>query len=454
MHPPQVPAFVHLELTRHCNLNCFYCSIRDNTSTAPSEYSLQHFTGIIDKLVDSEVFQVSFFGGEPFLNPHILELGAYSRDRGLVTNFLSNGTLIRPSDLGKIASIFRSGTIALNGLEESHDRMVGRPGAFRNTTKIISDLSGMNFPTGIDTVVCASNVAELQSFLSWIAEKLPKIAAVFLNLYVPYKGTFREEQLSQSQLAQVCQIIDECNRTNELRNKIGFGGPLPYCQLPTGYEHLRKNCSAGWTFGNVDWLGNVRTCAWSGQILGNIFDDSLENIWQKSKGIEYFRSLNWVNNDACKSCGFLSSCLGGCKVTSTELSYSVASNWKEHMKPFRNQDDVIESKAKTTLAQEAEVAYVVRPGLRTRKEKNGGLLYLAHQNKCFWANNTTLVVLELLKQGLRKEQIVDALVIKYHTSAENLTSGLERILLVLEQLGVVESADNSSLKQDSRLLAR
>ena len=247
----KAPASVQLELTRHCNLNCFYCTIRNNDSVPPSQFSLRQFTSIIDKLAGAEVFEVAFFGGEPFLYPHIYELGRYSSGKGLTTNLLSNGTLIRTENIGRIAEVFHSGTLALNGLEASHDRFVGRPGAFKQTSRALKEFPAIGFPIGIDTLVSASNVSQLESFLQRISEDLPNVSSIFLDLYVVRNGAeFQSEKLEQSQLGYVYETINKYNATKELQDKVSFGTAFPYCLLPEKYANLRRNCSAGWTFGS------------------------------------------------------------------------------------------------------------------------------------------------------------------------------------------------------------
>ena len=108
------PANVILELTRHCNLKCFYCKkSRNNNSPKPSFFEVKHFKKIIDCLFEARVFQLTFSGGEPFLYPGIFELGHYARENDLTVSFLSNGTLIEEKHIGEITRVFNGGcTIA------------------------------------------------------------------------------------------------------------------------------------------------------------------------------------------------------------------------------------------------------------------------------------------------------------------------------------------------------
>jgi radical SAM protein with 4Fe4S-binding SPASM domain len=443
--PPRTPAFVHLELTRHCNLDCFYCTIRDNNSPAPSNYSLDHFKKIIDRLVEAEVFEVSFFGGEPFLCPHIYDLGRYAVEEGLVVNFLTNGTLLRSGDIERIPRIFRSGTIALNGLEGYHDRSVGKKGAFRQAAFALSQLTEIDFPVGIDCVLSASNLNHLEQFLVWIKENLPNISKVFFNFIVPYNREESEsESLSQNQTSHAFAIIDKYNRSPELRNKIGLGTAFPFCLLPKGYEHLRKNCTAGWTFGSVDASGNVRICSWSSDILGNVLTTPLEDIWQNSTGINDYRSLTWADK-TCKDCSFLSSCLGGCKVTRADPPYSTASNWRTSIQALRQNEEQYGSEyAEEGIAQNLNMKYVTNTNLKIRKEKVGGLVYLKKYTRCFWANDVTIDILDKLLSGLTVGELAKSLSAEYDANTETIQQSLKNILSILKQLNVVRQTQVSN----------
>jgi radical SAM protein with 4Fe4S-binding SPASM domain len=69
-------------------------------------------------------------------------------------------------------------------------------------------------------------------------------------------------------------------------------------------------------------------CPESNFILGNIFKERLEDIWQKSPFLKYYRSLKWVP-DICKDCKYLHECLCGCRVTNPNKLASLSDTWKE-----------------------------------------------------------------------------------------------------------------------------
>lgn len=136
----KAPVYVHMDLTQRCNFECFYCTIRDNNSAPISSFPVSHFQRILARLAQANVFDVSFFGGEPFLYPYIYDLAAYARNAGLTIGFLTNGSLIDDDDVKRVVRSFDAGAVALNGVEAVHDRMVGVPGAFTKADHLIKSL--------------------------------------------------------------------------------------------------------------------------------------------------------------------------------------------------------------------------------------------------------------------------------------------------------------------------
>jgi radical SAM protein with 4Fe4S-binding SPASM domain len=296
-----------------------------------SSFPERHFKEIIDRLAEAEVFEVCFFGGEPFLYPGIYNLGVYGKSKGLKVNFLSNGTLIKPTDIEKVTASFDAGAIALNGIGKVHDESVGAAGAFTKAARTIRLLTKAGFSVGVDALVCRSNLSSLESFLSWISNELP-VNFVNLNCYISYYETLPSEILEIREVHQVLKIMDNFAK-GPLKGKINFGSPVPYCIFPKEYEYLRRSCSAGWMFAGVDVYGNVKTCPWSSEILGNLLNTPLTDIWQHSKGLEEYRSGSWLD-ESCNSCSLKSFCMGSCNVTSRDSQHSLPSHWKPFISPI------------------------------------------------------------------------------------------------------------------------
>jgi radical SAM protein with 4Fe4S-binding SPASM domain len=329
--PIKAPVFVHLDLTKHCNCNCIYCASHDNIS--PKKYfQVNYFKKIIDKLQEAEVFEISFFGGEPFLYPGIYKLGKYSKKKGLIVGFLSNGTLIRKQDMSKIRESFDGCGIALNGIEEVHDKLCRKKGAFKKTIATIEMFIKNDFPFEINAVVCRSNISYLDDFLNFLANLLQE-NSININLFSSRNNMKVEELLTMDEMKNAFHIIERHNQ-GDLKNKVSLTHSIPMCLLDREYSIYNGGCSAGLTFAGIDMYGNVKICPSSSTIIGNIFKSPLNEIWQKSKGMAYFKSNLWVDSH-CKTCSLLTICHCGCLITSSTKKYSLPRYYKQHIKPIR-----------------------------------------------------------------------------------------------------------------------
>lgn len=391
----KAPIYVHLELTRHCNLKCFYCSIRDNNSTSVTSLPLEHFEKIIDRLVESEVFDVSFFGGEPFLNPHIYRLAEYAKKKGMVVGVITNGSNIRQEDIDKIPRLFNSGGFALNGIGNIHDEIVGVKGSFDKTVASIKYLSQQGFSIAVDSLVCKSNLNYLDSFLSWVASNL-QVSLVNINLFYSYDGLKSDETFDFDTLQEVFNIMDRHNKT-DLNGKVNLGTPIPYCLVPPDKNSFRTACSAGWMYAGIDVAGNVRMCPWGSKILGNVLNTPLSDIWTKSKELIYYRDSSWMD-PLCNDCKVRNTCGGGCKVTSSDPPYTLPMQWKPYVNPnafCSGEETKVITDIDNLLKEINQTKFSPNQNMRIRKEAEGFSVYVP-MGGAYWLNNSAIEIYYLI----------------------------------------------------------
>lgn len=82
---------LEIEITRACNLSCFYCyANKDNRTNLNFEKAKE----IIDEAKDYGIKRISWLGGEPTLNPDWKEIIEYSKSVGLSNELWSNGVTL------------------------------------------------------------------------------------------------------------------------------------------------------------------------------------------------------------------------------------------------------------------------------------------------------------------------------------------------------------------------
>jgi MoaA/NifB/PqqE/SkfB family radical SAM enzyme len=88
---PFRPLIANLIVTRRCNLSCGYCYEYDKVSPP---VPLDVLKSRIDHLARLRVVFVTLTGGESLLVPHLPEVVAYVREKGMVPNVNTNGYLL------------------------------------------------------------------------------------------------------------------------------------------------------------------------------------------------------------------------------------------------------------------------------------------------------------------------------------------------------------------------
>jgi len=319
------PVHVHLDITYSCNWNCQFCNLKHPSEMPP----LERFQEILKKLKDAEVFELTFFGGEPFLHPNCFQIAEEAYKMGFEINFVSNGTLISKDNIHLIIHFFKNGSISLHGFEDTHDKLVGVKGAFKKVINSLNLLTENNFPVGVCITITAINVDEIPQLVTFLLENY-SLFYIALDIFEPFQGHRMDLVPEYTKLKSILKEISEIRKSYS-DVYIETGGGCPFCLFPD-LEFAKKSCWAGTLEGAVDPYGNVKVCSASLYPVGNIFFSSLNEIWQNSPMIKWFRSLDWVTAP-CNNCPILYECLGGCKVAGSEpFSIDILVKvWKDHL---------------------------------------------------------------------------------------------------------------------------
>ncbi len=120
------PYFATWYCTRRCNLSCAHCFV-DVTAGGRDPIDTETAMHMIDGLVENDVYQLGFAGGEPFLRPDFYTLAAYARDQGLTIQVATNGLFLGDEPVERLLDVgFRCIQISLDGATAaSHDVLRG-----------------------------------------------------------------------------------------------------------------------------------------------------------------------------------------------------------------------------------------------------------------------------------------------------------------------------------------
>ena len=89
---PMFPPRLWLYTNFHCNLACSYCSVASSPQARKRSLGLERVKALVDEAVTEGFTEVYLTGGEPFLEPDIVEMVLYATER-LDVVLLTNGML-------------------------------------------------------------------------------------------------------------------------------------------------------------------------------------------------------------------------------------------------------------------------------------------------------------------------------------------------------------------------
>jgi hypothetical protein len=114
----------------HCNLACSYCAVASSPTARRRSIGVDRFCALVDEAVREGFEELYVTGGEPFVEPHIVDMLEYASDR-MPTVVLTNAMLFsggrRATELARLAG--RDGLVLQTSLDgarpETHDRFRG-----------------------------------------------------------------------------------------------------------------------------------------------------------------------------------------------------------------------------------------------------------------------------------------------------------------------------------------
>ncbi|MEA2390908.1 MAG: hypothetical protein QOK31_1017, partial [Solirubrobacteraceae bacterium] len=113
----------------HCNLACTYCAVASSPTARRRSIGLDRFRSLVDEAIDEGFEELYVTGGEPFVEPRIVDMLEYASDR-LPTVVLTNAMLFtgrRRAQLERLAG--RDRLVLQTSLDaarpEIHDRFRG-----------------------------------------------------------------------------------------------------------------------------------------------------------------------------------------------------------------------------------------------------------------------------------------------------------------------------------------
>lgn len=288
------PTTLSIEPTTSCNLRCPECPSGLRAFSRP--------TGMLqDKLFKHTIDQVKghltwlhlYFQGEPFLNPHFLEMVSYANSKGIFTSTSTNAHYLQKS---QVQEILQSGLkqliVSMDGITQeiyAKYRVGGNIEKVQEGIKLLLEernKSSQNFPRVVlQFLVTGQNEHQLPDLKLWA----------------------KEMHVDELQL-KTTQIYDFENGSELIPSDLGYSR-----YVPTGNgkwklkKKLENKCWRMWQGAVSTWDGKIVPCCFDKDaeyVMGELKSQSFTSIWSSLPYQNFRRQL--LNDrsqiEICRNC--------------------------------------------------------------------------------------------------------------------------------------------------------
>ncbi|MHC1604965.1 MAG: radical SAM protein [Candidatus Methanofastidiosia archaeon] len=155
----KAPLRMDMAITYRCNNDCTHCYMGGPQER--SELDTAQWKSVIDTIDAIDVGSMVFTGGEPTLRSDLVD---YNHD--LVTGLVTNGRLLTKDLVRKLESAELDHIqITIEGLEKTHNFMVGSADAYTETVKGLKNALDSSIFTLTDTTLTRKNCKEFSPLL-------------------------------------------------------------------------------------------------------------------------------------------------------------------------------------------------------------------------------------------------------------------------------------------------
>ncbi len=285
------PIEAFFEVAARCNLRCRMCAISYESTARQAFFEPDLFARL--RPIFPTLVRAYLFGlGEPTLNKHLPDYIAELASLGVEVWFNTNATLI---DEEKAEALAKAGaeciTVSIDGATAATYETIRRGAKFEACLRGIRALVDAGRKYGrprvnLSFVAMASNIAELPAMVELCAE-LGATGVHVEPLYLQADSadlTRNYDRENLGNVARTAQLFDDAVTRAE---DLGLDLTSRFRGERTEFDYVRRaqrerpdwTCSEPWASIWVTSGGDVRTCCINGVSFGNLWQNTIGEIW-------------------------------------------------------------------------------------------------------------------------------------------------------------------------------
>jgi radical SAM protein with 4Fe4S-binding SPASM domain len=321
------PIYCVWEVTLQCDLACRHCGSRAGHARQ-DELTTAECLDLVGQMAALGVMEVTLIGGEAYLRADWTDIIREIRKNGMSCTMTSGGRGITPEKAraAKDAGL-ESVSISIDGNEATHDRLRGVKGSYQSAFQAMDLFRAAGVKVSTNTQINRLTLPELPELLEALAAHGGHSWQLQLTVPMGRAADEPEVLFQPYEMLELFPLLGALKkRADELKvriwpgNNIGYFGPYESVlkgSMPRGHM---ASCGAGRSTLGIEADGAIKGCpslptdAWTG---GNIRDNSLKDIWERSAPLRYTRDRTvedlW---GFCRTCYYADECRAGCTWTS------------------------------------------------------------------------------------------------------------------------------------------
>ena len=306
------PESVHLAVTHRCNYKCPSCYVDDSVT---EEITTEEVKALIDEMANMKVFQLAIGGGEPFLRDDLIDIVRYARQKGVIPNITTNGSLITEDIADELSGYIGQIQLSVNGHNKALHESAREKGSFEAVLRSMDILCKHKVSFGINTLLNKNNVNEIKYIIAFATQQ----GAVAINFLRPKPSKLDDNWYDRSRLSSGdYQIVHRAikNIFGKYPVRITVDCALSFLMNTESPDDLQKHsvygCSGARRFLSIRPDGSVYPCSFIDSYCGGNVMDGLRDVW---KGFDEFRDIQDHLKGKCAICKTNHFC-AGCRAIS------------------------------------------------------------------------------------------------------------------------------------------
>ena len=316
--------------TGACNARCTYCNVDATGKHAEKELTTEEALHLVDEVHKFGVKWFGLKGGEPLLRKDIFTIVTYAKSLGLNVCLLTNGCFVDGEIYDNLVKNQVWTSVSIDGPEAVNDLLRGK-GSYQKALAAIQKLSKGRILNGLAAAITSVNYKHLDHVCE-LADT-HKANFVWFNHLVPSGRAKEDNQLTPTPMQYEWALNHIWDLSLKYEGKFDIHVHCPhYARVvkqrnPPNFDEWYEKKFHGkctyFAFGgyiSITENGNLIPCFYSDlhpiepMRLGNIRNDSLNNVWEEMKNSPYYSGFR--NRDVlkgkCHVCEYRDIC-GGCR---------------------------------------------------------------------------------------------------------------------------------------------